>query len=395
MQELPFGKLTWENFERLCLRLVRLEAHVEHCQVYGTQGQNQGGIDLYARGALDDEYTVYQCKRVRGFGPAEIKEAVSKFLEGEDWPEKTRTFVLCTSESLVSRDRVDELEKQRAVLGRRGIGLVSWDKNALEAKLKELPKLVDDFFGRAWVDAFCGQGQAEALGERLDAWKVAEFRSRFGDFYRHVFNTHDPGLPLAPSGAAGPLALEDRYVVPDVLERRTVGVAASGDAPRVQEASRALAGEELESEDIVGATPLQKDPPQRAPRGVLERGRRAVVDWIVEEPRSVVLGGPGSGKSSLLRFIALDLLSESPKMSALAQEWGEFLPVWVPFPLWTKMISDPATVTSSLTQALRKWLESYDEAHLWPVLERALKDERVLLLVDTAWTSGPTRGPQR
>jgi hypothetical protein len=383
LQELPFGQLTWENFERLCLRLVRLESDVEHCQLYGTRGQDQGGIDLYARAALDEKYTVYQCKRVRHFGPAQIEGAVSTFLEGEDWPEKTKMFVLCTSESLVSTDRADELEKQRAVLNSRGIGLVPWDKNKLEAKLKELPELVDDFFGRAWVEAFCGQEQAEALGERLDAWKVAEFRSRVGSFYRQVFNTHDPGLPLAPSGGTAPLALEDRYVVPDILERRTVGAAVSGDAPRVREASRALAGEELVSEDLVGATPLGEDPPRRSPRRpLLERDRRPIVDWLVEEPRSVVLGTPGSGKSSLLRFIALDLLSESPNMLALAQEWGEFLPVWVPFPLWTKLISDPATVSSSLTQVLRGWLEGYDAANLWPVFERALKDERVLLLVD-------------
>lgn len=383
LQELPFGEITWENFERLCLRLVRLEADVEHCQLYGTRGQDQGGIDLYARGALDDKYTVYQCKCERGFGPAKMEKAVSTFLDGEYWPEKTKTFVLCTSESLVSKDRAKELEKQRTILESRGIGLLSWDKNELETKLKEMPELVDDFFGRAWVEAFCGQKQAQALGERLDAWKVAEFRSRFGDFYRHVFNTHDPGLPLAPSGGVGPLTLEDRYVVPDVLGRRSVGTAPSGEAPRVREASRALAGEALELEDFVGATPLRKDPPQRGPRRpVPEQDRRPAVEWLVEEPRSVVLGGPGSGKSSLLRFIALDLLSESPKMPALAQEWGEFLPVWVPFPLWTKMISDPPTVASSLTQVLRRWLESYDAGHLWPVLERALKDERVLLLVD-------------
>jgi hypothetical protein len=58
LQELPFGDLAWENFERMCLRLVRLEAEVEHCQLYGTRGQDQEGIDLYARGALDEEYTV-------------------------------------------------------------------------------------------------------------------------------------------------------------------------------------------------------------------------------------------------------------------------------------------------------------------------------------------------
>lgn len=383
LQELPFDQLTWENLERLCLRLVRLEAEVEHCQLYGTRGQDQGGIDLYARAALDEKYTVYQCKRVRGFGPAQIEEAVSTFLGGEEWPEKTKTFVLCTSESLVSTDRADELEEQRAILESKGIGLVSWDKNALEVKLKNLPELVDDFFGRAWVETFCGREQAEALSERLDAWKVAEFRSRVGNLYRQVFDTHDPGLPLAPPSGTGPLALEDRYVVPDILERRTVDAAVPGDTPRVREPSPSRAREELSSEEFVNVSPHREDSPRRfSEHPVLELDRRPVVDWLVEESRSVVLGGPGSGKSSLLRFIALDLLSESPRTSALARKWGGFLPVWVPFPLWTKLISDPATASSSFTQALHRWLESYDAADLWPVFELALRDERVLLLVD-------------
>lgn len=38
-QDLPLEELTWENFERLCLRLARLEADVEHCRQYGTEGQ--------------------------------------------------------------------------------------------------------------------------------------------------------------------------------------------------------------------------------------------------------------------------------------------------------------------------------------------------------------------
>jgi hypothetical protein len=41
-QELPFGSLAWEDFERLCLRLASREARVEHCQLYGIRGQEQG-----------------------------------------------------------------------------------------------------------------------------------------------------------------------------------------------------------------------------------------------------------------------------------------------------------------------------------------------------------------
>jgi hypothetical protein len=154
-QELPFGELAWEDFERLCLRLVRLEADVVHCQLYGTAGQDQEGIDLYAKPATQDKYRVYQCKRENDFGPTKIKRAVAKFLDGA-WVEKTATLVLCTKESLVEKKRADELEAQRKVLAEKGIRLGVWDSGQLSSMLKGHPGLVDDFFGRAWVEAFCG-----------------------------------------------------------------------------------------------------------------------------------------------------------------------------------------------------------------------------------------------
>ena len=61
-QELPFGELAWEDFERLCLRLARLEADVVHCQLYGTPGQKQEGIDLFAATRTSRKYRAYQCK---------------------------------------------------------------------------------------------------------------------------------------------------------------------------------------------------------------------------------------------------------------------------------------------------------------------------------------------
>src|SRR5712692_7876128 len=72
-QELPFSELDWEDFERLCLRLVRSEAEVLHCQLYGTPGQKQEGIDLYAKLAAGNEFRVYQCKRENDFGAAKIR----------------------------------------------------------------------------------------------------------------------------------------------------------------------------------------------------------------------------------------------------------------------------------------------------------------------------------
>jgi|GEM_PF-3165628 len=170
-QELPFGELTWEDFEKLCYRLARLEAQVEHCQLYGERGQNQQGIDIYARKAASAQYTVYQCKRENGFTSTKIKAAVTKFLKGE-WVKKTDTFVLCTKESLKDTKRTDTFEEQREMLHHKEISFVKWDSDQLSTKLKSHPKIVDDFFGRAWAEAFCGQGYIESLEITLNLESV-------------------------------------------------------------------------------------------------------------------------------------------------------------------------------------------------------------------------------
>jgi len=94
-QELPFERLHWEDFEKLCLRLVRLEADIEHCALYGRRGQSQHGIDIFARKALGDKYRVYQCKRVESLDKGKIEAAVGAFLNGK-WAGKSESFVLST-----------------------------------------------------------------------------------------------------------------------------------------------------------------------------------------------------------------------------------------------------------------------------------------------------------
>lgn len=374
--DLPFGELAWEDFERLCLRLVRCEADVEHCQLYGVRGDEQGGIDIFARTVASSKYQVYQCKREADFGPAKIESAVEKFLGGS-WKDKSDRFVLCTKESLRNKQRADAFEKQRELLKLHGITLVPWDSDQLSLQLKDHQDLVDDFFGREWLRSFCGEEAADRLECRLAPERVGELRLGLGQFYRRVFNTQDPGLPRGELSERAVLAIEQRFVFPDIVNRRPISFPAeasefTSNLPRPAEA---------QSGRYFDPTPPSGQPRQADATTRILTERTGIDNWLGTATRALVLGEPGSGKSTLLRFLAIDLLQPAPRMQACAQRWGCHLPVWMPFALWTATVSRTPN-QSSLTDVLHQWLRSFDEDRLWPLVSAALNDDRLLLLVD-------------
>jgi DNA replication protein DnaC len=389
LQDLPFGELSWENFERLCLRLVRTEADVEDCRLYGERGDDQGGIDLYARGRNSDRYKLYQCKRVENFGPAKIKEAVSTFLEG-DWKDDADSFVLCTSESLRSAERSDEVENQRDRLEEKNIEFKPWDLDELSERMKNYPKIVDDFFGRPYVESFNGREAAESLGSRLDVKDVEEFRDDLGSFYGSVFHKHDPGLQGPGYRTLEPLPIEERFVLPDIVDQHSI----SFDEEAVDTEASAEEEEQLDfdsqlidqryseyGEDYYEGRDQERNR-QRSSTEATYESRQTVEDWLVQSEKSIVLGGPGTGKSALLRFVILDLLREAPTLQKLAQKWGNKLPVWVPFGRWTRMIANSSGPRGSLLELLEQWFRDWEEEASWLSVQRALEDDRLLLLVD-------------
>ena len=230
-QLLPLQDLAWEDFERLCVRLARLESSIEHCQLYGTRGQRQHGIDLYARRTRSSDYVVYQCKRVARFGPTALKAAVTAFRRGT-WFNSAKEFIICTTTDGSQTRTAEELERQQKSLRKRGILVRLFDRSEVSRLLNDEPSIVDDFFGRAWTEAFCGADAVEGLGRRLDAGQVIEFRRRLRDFYGEVFNLHDPGIPIPPQPGTDSIPLRDRYVAPDVLASDVLPEATISAKPR-------------------------------------------------------------------------------------------------------------------------------------------------------------------
>ena len=107
------------------------------------QGDFQKGIDVVAtqRGVAGDETWAYQCKRYQEYTPGKLREALSKMEYQADY------YVLMLS--IPAKAALRQIVEQAP-------NIFLWDAGDIARKLKNYPALVEDFFGPAWRDAFCG-----------------------------------------------------------------------------------------------------------------------------------------------------------------------------------------------------------------------------------------------
>jgi ABC-type multidrug transport system fused ATPase/permease subunit len=311
---LPFGELTWENFERLCYRLAGRSERVEHVARYGRSGQAQQGIDLFARIA-SGKYEVWQAKRYASISARDVKAIVDTFRTGT-WKDKSEQLILAVQASLADTKVQDEIEAQATALKAEGITFVPRGGEELSEILKDRPEVVDDFFGRGWVEAFLGPEAARTLVARLDGAESARVRARLRRFYDAHFHLLDVGvtLPLATDDAAQDApSLLGRFAAPDVLVHNTIAdeqrAPQPGDFHAPSDPSAGAVG-------ASGETRLTKTGRRDYVR------RTSLAGWLGEGMHLAVVGEAGSGKSTLLRCIALYLLTGQRVFPQSARRWG-------------------------------------------------------------------------
>lgn len=150
VQDLPLRELSWQEFERLCCRLVQREPGlIGTPHLYGIPGQDQKGIDIVAHFATDaePERRSYQCKNVEGMSAGQLTAVLADMLKYD-----ARWRIV-----LVAFDAGRELYDVVTGTGNSEL----WDRRTISDKLKGHPDLVADFFGQPWVDAFSGVGLGE------------------------------------------------------------------------------------------------------------------------------------------------------------------------------------------------------------------------------------------
>jgi hypothetical protein len=367
-QTLPYDKLSWENFERLILRVVRREANVAECWTYGERGQKQHGLDILAElCSAPGVFVCYQCKQVDKFSATNIRKAVDTFLQGK-WACKTKRFVLCTSSQLTKTQQVAEISKQRNVLIAKGIEFETWDGSEgghLSERLKKHPDLVDDFFLRDWVRLFNGPDMADSLGERLDGRNLAELRDQLREIYSTLFHRNDQGIRLGSSRA---VPLLDRYVTPAIIETREVS---TPDGISI--------GNIADSKDQPYSEGPRQQTQGRSTRvTTVQEIRMPVGDWLSRHSRSVILGEPGYGKSALLRVAALQLLKGLDDPFSLP--WHGLLPVWISFGGFSAAVQGQNGL--SLEDYFDQWLHQHGADLIRLLFRRAVKHGEILLLID-------------
>jgi hypothetical protein len=175
VQRLPLANLTWENFETLCVRLVKKDADAEFAQAYGVRGQEQDGIDLYVRKHSNGRYVVWQCKRYQHFEKSDVAKASRRFLRAFRTKDsgipiqEADVFILAVTADLSDTKIANEIERQSKRFRRLKIALKVKDIQGLSDDLKLHTDIVADFFHPSWVEEFCGAKQPSSINRDMES----------------------------------------------------------------------------------------------------------------------------------------------------------------------------------------------------------------------------------
>ena len=211
---------------------------------------------------------------------------------------------------------------------------------------------------------------------RLD---ITALRLKLRSLYTAWIGIVDPGLPLVGrAGAETPAPeLVERYVVPEVI--LPLGPTAGDERAETQQ-NTPVASQERTDQTPSVAEQGREERPKLAPLRPSER-RTSINQFLSETTRAVVSADAGAGKTTLLRYLALQLLSDKSDMDVVSERFAGYVPVWVPFALWSRM-AEGKDRPPPLEDVVHGFIEALNEPDVAAGVRRALKTANVVLLVD-------------
>lgn len=157
----PFHKLGEYVFQDMCRDIFDAETDVAVCEIYGTRGQSQDGIDLLAYRNNGDGVEVGQCKCYEKFEPNEINTASDDFFAYWDdhWSkEDVKRFILFVGSDLSKTQQQNKILEQIKRFKSFGIAYEAWSAAKIRNKLRPHEGIVRTYCVPPdhWVQVICG-----------------------------------------------------------------------------------------------------------------------------------------------------------------------------------------------------------------------------------------------
>ncbi|MFC4314318.1 NACHT domain-containing protein [Steroidobacter flavus] len=367
---LPFHGLSWVQFERLVLRLLQEQTPNERYERLGREGQDQHGIDIFCRRSAN-KYHCWQVKNREATG-AVINDAINEFLRGT-WAGRTEKFTLCFRAGLNDTTLQELVEQHTTSLEARGIQFKAIDDTHLTHDLRQQPHLVAEFFGTDWLKAFLGEEVAQTVRIPPGAAQLQSLRQRLHKVYEAQFRQTDAGFTWQP--AAESRDPRNRFVQPDVDAKSPFSVPAYRHYSEFNAASQFATANNSDNE-LDGL--IQAATPESARE---DSERKPLADWLTTEPKQLLIGSAGLGKSTILRCLALDLLSSPRSFPQLTERFGDCLPLFIPFAQWTRLTTTLGRDVSIEEIANHRYARLVG-GELDALIEDSLRNGRLVLLID-------------
>ncbi|WP_240997874.1 restriction endonuclease [Pseudomonas viridiflava] len=152
--KLPWEQLDWEDFQKLCARLIQRQYLGSGIQVfqYGKSGQKQDGIDIIWKATGEFRFSVAEVKHWQTVKPSNIQSWLNAFLHGER-AKDSQVWILCMSAAI--EPLVMAWDEAKTKLEAHGIQALVWDRGVIEELLRGCPELVEQFFSKEIRNRFC------------------------------------------------------------------------------------------------------------------------------------------------------------------------------------------------------------------------------------------------
>jgi len=152
------------KFEKLCCDLHGVQKEIATCDLYGTRGQRDKGVDHVALRKGGNGQEVGQSKCYKEFKEKDIKEAIDPFFNHIAYWKKQgiRRYILFVACDIQRTQIHEEKEVQRKRFAEEDIDFELWSAREIERELAPYRNIVERYVdSKEIVDVVCGTSQPD------------------------------------------------------------------------------------------------------------------------------------------------------------------------------------------------------------------------------------------